>query len=72
MPIDQIKAFSVASTKDPELAAKLKSCAKLKELIKLGSDYGYTLDEVDLYPPNEPQFTEDQLSPKLAKALLRV
>jgi hypothetical protein len=30
------------------------------------------LDEVELYPPNEPQFTDEQVSEKMAKALLRV
>jgi len=30
------------------------------------------LDEVELYPPNEPQFIEEQLSERMAKALLRV
>jgi len=33
---------------------------------------GFELDEVELYPPNEPQFTDEQLSEKMAKALLRV
>jgi hypothetical protein len=27
---------------------------------------------VELYPPNEPQFVEEQLSERMAKALLRV
>jgi hypothetical protein len=27
---------------------------------------------VELYPPNEPQFVAEQLSEKMAKALLRV
>ncbi|MGZ8175876.1 MULTISPECIES: hypothetical protein [Methylobacter] len=33
---------------------------------------GYLLDEVELYPPNEPQFVEEQLSERIAKALLSV
>ena len=31
----------------------------------------FTIIEDALYPPNEPQFTEDQLSERLIKALLR-
>lgn len=72
MSIKVIKAFSDQARIDPELQQKLKACLKLKELIVLGQEYGFEIDEVELYPPNEPQFTEDQLSEKLAKALLRV
>lgn len=72
MSIKIITAFSAHAKTDPELREKLKACLKLKELIALGTEYGYEIDEVELYPPNEPQFTEDQLSEKLAKALLRV
>ena len=72
MSIKVIKAFSDQARIDPELQQKLKACLKLKELIALGKEFGFEIDEVELYPPNEPQFTEDQLSEKLAKALLRV
>jgi predicted ribosomally synthesized peptide with nif11-like leader len=69
--IAQINAFSEKAKIDSDLGEKLKACQKMKELIQLGSDYGFTLDEVDMYPPNEPQFTADQLSEKMVKALLR-
>lgn len=71
MSIAQINAFSEKAKIDSDLGEKLKACQKMKELIQLGSDYGFTLDEVDMYPPNEPQFTADQLSEKMVKALLR-
>lgn len=71
MSITQITQFSEKAKTEEELGQKLKSCQKVKELIQLGSEYGFTLDEVDMYPPNEPQFTKDQLSEKLVKALLR-
>jgi predicted ribosomally synthesized peptide with nif11-like leader len=70
--IKEITNFSEKSKTDTELGAKLKECQKIKELIALGSEYGFTLDEVDLYPPNEPQFVAEQLSEKLEKALLRM
>jgi hypothetical protein len=41
-------------------------------LTALGKEYNFELDEVELYPPNEPQFVEEQLSERMAKALLRV
>lgn len=72
MSIKTIKAFSEKAINDQELKEKLKACLKIKELLALGKEYGYEIDEVVLYPPNEPQFTEEQLSEKLAKALLRV
>jgi predicted ribosomally synthesized peptide with nif11-like leader len=72
MSIKVIKAFSEQAKTDSPLKEKLKACLKLKELIELGAEYGFIIDEVELYPPNEPQFTEDQLSEKLAKALLRI
>lgn len=72
MSIKTIKAFSEKAISDQELKEKLKACLKIKELLALGKEYGYEIDEVVLYPPNEPQFTEEQLSEKLAKALLRV
>ncbi len=67
-----IKEFSEKAKVDEVLKEKLKECQKLKELLALGKEYGYEIDEVSLYPPNEPQFVEEQLSEKLVKALLRV
>ena len=72
MSIKVIKDFSEKAKAEPELKEKLKACVKIKELLALGKEYGYEIDEVELYPPNEPQFIEEQLSEKLAKALLRV
>jgi predicted ribosomally synthesized peptide with nif11-like leader len=72
MSIKEIKAFSDQAKTDQALAEKLKTCEKVREMIALGKEHGFTIDEVELYPPNEPQFTEDQLSAKLGKALLRV
>jgi predicted ribosomally synthesized peptide with nif11-like leader len=72
MSVKVIKEFSEASKTNEELKEKLKACVKLKELLALGKEYGFDIDEVSLYPPNEPQFTEEQLSEKMAKALLRV
>lgn len=72
MSIKEIADFSAKAKADAELGSKLKECQKIKELITLGSEYGFTLDEVDLYPPNEPQFVAEQLSEKLEKALLRI
>lgn len=72
MSLDQIKKFSEASKTNPELGAKLKECEKIRDMLTLGKEYGFNMDEVELYPPNEPQFVEDQLSAKLVKALLRV
>ena len=72
MSIKVIKDFSEKAKVDPELKEKLKACVKLKELLALGREYGFELEEVELYPPNEPQFVEEQLSEKMAKALLRV
>jgi predicted ribosomally synthesized peptide with nif11-like leader len=72
MSIKVIKDFSEKAKIDPELQAKLKACMKIKELLLLGKEYGYEIDEVELYPPNEAQFVEEQLSEKMAKALLRV
>jgi predicted ribosomally synthesized peptide with nif11-like leader len=71
MSIKEIKAFSENAKTDQELAEKLKTCEKVRELIALGKEHGFTIDEVELYPPNEPQFIEEQLSVKLGKALLR-
>jgi len=72
MSIAQIKAFSEQAKTDPELKEKLLAVQKIRELIALGKEYNYELDEVELYPPNEPQFVEEQLSERMAKALLRV
>jgi len=72
MAIAQIKAFSEQAKTDPELKEKLLAVQKIRELIALGKEYNFELDEVELYPPNEPQFVEEQLSERMAKALLRV
>ncbi|MFA6051689.1 MAG: Nif11-like leader peptide family natural product precursor [Methylobacter sp.] len=72
MSIAQIKAFSEQAKTDPELKEKLLAVQKIRELIALGKEYNFELDEVELYPPNEPQFVEEQLSERMAKALLRV
>ena len=71
MSINQITAFSTKAKSDPDLGEQLKSCQKLKEMFSLAKEHGFEFDEDSLYPPNEPQFTEDQLSERLAKALLR-
>jgi predicted ribosomally synthesized peptide with nif11-like leader len=71
MSIDQITAFSAKAKSDAELGEKLKACEKLKEMFALARENGFEFDEDSLYPPNEPQFTADQLSERLAKALLR-
>lgn len=72
MSIEQIKAFSELAKTDSELKEKLLAVQKIRELITLGKEYNFELDEVELYPPNEPQFVEEQLSERMAKALLRV
>ena len=72
MAIQQIKAFSDLAKTDAGLKEKLLGVQKIRELIALGKEYNFELDEVELYPPNEPQFIEAQLSEKMAKALLRV
>lgn len=71
MSIAQIKAFSEQAKADPELKEKLLAVQKIRELIALGKEYNYELDEVELYPPNEPQFVAEQLSERMVKALLR-
>ncbi len=71
MNVKEIKAFADKAREDAALAEKLKACEKVREVIALGKDSGFTIIEDLLYPPNEPQFTEEQLSPKMAKALLR-
>jgi predicted ribosomally synthesized peptide with nif11-like leader len=72
MSIAQIKAFSEQAKTDPVLKEKLLGVQKIRELIALGNEYDFELDEVELYPPNEPQFAEAQLSERMVKALLRV
>lgn len=72
MSIVPIKAFSDKAKTDPALKEQLLACQKIKELRALAQENGFTIEENSLYPPNEPQFTEDQLSERLIKALLRV
>lgn len=72
MSVAPIKAFSEKAKVDPALKESLKACQKIKELRALAQENGFTIEENSLYPPNEPQFTEDQLSERLIKALLRV
>jgi len=71
MSIEQISAFSEKARSDAAVGEQLKACEKLKEMFSLARGNGFEFDEDSLYPPNEPQFTEDQLSVRLAKALLR-
>ncbi len=71
MAVTDIKAFSDKARSEAELGAKLRECQKVKELRALAADTGFTIIEDELYPPNEAQFTEDQLSERLIKALLR-
>jgi len=71
MSVQQISAFSDKARADLTLAEELKACVKMKELFALARSHGFDFDEDSLYPPNEPQFTADQLSERLAKALLR-
>lgn len=72
MSVATIKEFSEKAKADPSLAEQLKACQKMKELFALAKEHGFELNEDSLYPPNEPQFNEDQLSERLVKALLRV
>lgn len=71
MSIKEIKAFSEKAKADADLAEKLKACEKIREMLALSKEVGFNIDEEELYPPNEPQFTAEQLSAKLGKALLR-
>lgn len=71
MSIKEIKAFSEKAKTDAALCDQLKACEKVRDMIALGKQHGFNIDEVALYPPNEPQFVEAQLSAKLVKALLR-
>lgn len=72
MSIEQIAGFSAKAKSDAALGEQLKACMKMKEMFALARENGFEFDEDSLYPPNEPQFTEEQLSERLAKALLRV
>jgi len=72
MSVAPIKAFAEKAKTDSALGAALKACQKIKELRALAQEHGFVIEENSLYPPNEPQFTEDQLSERLIKALLRV
>ena len=71
MSVEQIRGFSEKARADAALAEQLKACQKMKELFALAREHGFEFNEDALYPPNEPQFTEDQLSERLVKALLR-
>ena len=71
MSVAPIKAFSDKARANAELGAQLKACQKIKELRALALAEGFEIEENSLYPPNEPQFTEEQLSERLVKALLR-
>ena len=71
MSVEQIRDFSAKAKADATLAEQLKACQKMKEMFALAKDNGFEFVEDALYPPNEPQFTADQLSDRLAKALLR-
>ncbi|GAB5604233.1 Nif11-like leader peptide family natural product precursor [Sideroxyarcus sp. TK5] len=71
MAIKNIKDFSDKARSDAALGEQLKACMKVRELLTLAKDSGFDFIEDELYPPNEPQFTADQLSERMAKALLR-
>lgn len=68
---NQITAFSAKAKTDGELQEKLKACERAKDLVALSKEYGFAFAEEELYPPNEPAFSAEQLHPKLVKALLR-
>jgi predicted ribosomally synthesized peptide with nif11-like leader len=72
MSVETIHAFSEKAKSDATLGEQLKACQKMKEMFALAREHGFEFSEDALYPPNEPQFTEDQLSERLVKALLRV
>ena len=71
MSVAAIKAFSEKARSTPEVGEKLKACVKIKEVLALAKEQGFEFIEDELYPPNEPQFTVEQLSEKIGKALLR-
>jgi len=72
MSVAQITAFSEKAKADSSLGESLKACQRIKELRALAREHGFEFDEDSLYPPNTPQFTKDQLSEKLVKAILSV
>lgn len=71
MSSNQIKSFAKKVKEDSQLGEKLKSCERVKELVALAKENGFDFAEEELYPPNEPGFTEEQLHDKLVKLLLR-
>jgi predicted ribosomally synthesized peptide with nif11-like leader len=71
MTIKDIKAFADKARGDAALKEKLIACQKVRELLALAQENGFNFIEDEMYPPNDPQFTADQLSERLAKALLR-
>ena len=71
MSIKPIKEFSDLARSDGAVGEKLKAVEKVRDMLSLARDNGFEIIEDSLYPPNEPQFTEDQLSLKMVKALLR-
>lgn len=71
MSVKAIAEFSAKAKGDTALAEQLKAVEKLKEMFALAREHGFDFSEDDLYPPNEPQFIEDQLSERMVKALLR-
>jgi predicted ribosomally synthesized peptide with nif11-like leader len=71
MAIKNIKDFSDKARSDAALQEQLAACMKVREVLALAQANGFDFIEDELYPPNEPQFTADQLSERMAKALLR-
>ena len=71
MSVEQIGKFSALAKSDAAVGEQLKACQKMKEMFALAREHGFEFNEDALYPPNEAQFTEDQLSERLIKALLR-
>ncbi|MFB2919234.1 Nif11-like leader peptide family natural product precursor [Aerosakkonema funiforme] len=71
MSISKIKSFAKKTVEDSQLAEQLKGCERVKELVDLAKQNGFDFAEEELYPPNEPGFTAEQLHPKLVKVLLR-
>ncbi len=67
----QIAAFSNHAKTDPDLSHQLKRCTRLRDMLDLARNLGFMFDEDSLFSPNKPQFTEDQLSDRLAKVILR-
>jgi len=72
MSVAAVKAFAEKARVDADLKEKLKACLKIKELRALALEHGFEIEEDSLYPPNDKQFTEDQLSERLCKAILGV